>query len=76
MLVPAWSVLASTEVQEVLALVPEQTHPCCCDSFMRTVGDSALFFLEEVLNHLGDREGVDDFSPIGPGPKVDVFLLR
>ena len=62
-------------VEEVSALVPDQTESCCCDPFVGTGLDPLALSLQELLNHVPDRQDVHHLPSVGSGTEFDVSLL-
>ena len=62
-------------VEEMSALVPDQTESCGGDPLVWTVADPLLLSLKESLHHPSDRQDVRHLPSIGSGSQFDVPLL-
>ena len=62
-------------VEEVSALVTDQSESCRGDALVRSVADSSLFSLQEPSHHLPQGQDFDRFPSVGSGSEVDVSLL-
>ena len=62
-------------VEEVPALVTDQSESCRGDALVRSVADSSLLSIKEPTHHLPQGQDFDCFASVGSGPEVDVSLL-
>ena len=62
-------------VEEVSALVADQSEPCRGDPLMVSVLDPLLLSLQELLHHPPDGQDVDHLLSVCPRAEFDVSLL-
>ena len=62
-------------IEELLALVTDQSGSCRGDALLRPVADSPLLLIEEPMHHLPQGQDFYCFPSIGSGTEVDVPLL-
>ena len=62
-------------VEEVSALVADQSEPCRGDPFVGSVLDPLLLPLQELLHHSSNGQNVDHLPSVCPGSQFDVPLL-
>ena len=62
-------------VEEMPALVADQSVPCCCDPFVGSVADPFCFSLQKTIHHFSEGQDIDHLATIRPGSQFDVSLL-
>ena len=62
-------------VEEVPALVTDQSESCRGDALVRSVANSPLLSIEEPKHHLPQGQDFDRFPSVGAGSEIDVSLL-